>query len=42
MAAPTAGYQLRAFGRMLRRVGQSLDAYGASVMGKDGYTERRE
>lgn len=42
MAAPQMGYNVRLLGRSLRKLGRALDSFGAGVMGKDGYTEKRE
>ena len=42
MAAPQMGYQMRSFGRWLRKLGQSLDKTGLEMMGKEGYRETRE
>jgi hypothetical protein len=42
MAAPAHGHQMRAFGRLLRAIGQSLDRTGLGIMGTEGYVERRE
>lgn len=42
MAAPQMGYNVRLLGRALRKIGQGLDKVGTEVMGKEGYTEKRE
>ena len=42
MAAPVHGFQMRQFGRLLRRIGQSLDSAGLGLQGSEGYVERRE
>lgn len=42
MAAPVHGYQMRQFGRLLRRIGQSIDSVGLGFQGSEGRVERRE